>query len=251
MSKSEQQTSFGDVESRRSKASRRRMTPGRRLMYAIGMPLLRGILFLLNASYRVVRLQGEDVVDRMIADEGQAYMPCYWHQHHIVCSNLVRTWLKRGFRACYIVSASVDGEVPARIARAWGAEVIRGSAADTGALVLRDINEMMKRGVSIVTTSDGPLGPACEFKAGTVLASRIGNAPMVPVAYAADRAWQLDTWDRFIIPKPFARIAIAVGQPVSVPRDTSPEQMETIRQQMQASLNALIQDSRDALVDAT
>ncbi len=242
---------YSDVEMRRSKASRRRMSPGRRLAYAIGLPLARSILFLLNSTYRYKKTIGSEIADRIIADTGQAYVPCYWHQHHIVCSQLMRDWLRQGFSACYIVSPSVDGEVPARIARSWGAEVIRGSAADTGALVLRDAQEMMKRGVSIIATPDGPIGPRHEFKAGTVLMARIGSAPLVPIVYAADRAWHMNTWDGFIVPKPFARIAIAIGEPVAVPRGASREEMEAIRANMQSAMEALIQESKAAVVDAT
>ena len=240
-----------DVEARRSKHSRRRMSPGRRVVYAIGLPLARAVLYLLNSSYRIEMIAGKEIADGLVTSSGQPYVPCYWHQQHIACSYLMRDWLRRGFRACYIVSASVDGEVPARIARSWGAEVIRGSAANTGSLVLRDTQQMMKRGVSVITTSDGPLGPRFEFKIGTVLMARIGGAPLVPIACAADRAWYLNTWDRFMIPKPFARIALAVGEPVEVPRNASMSEMEAIRARMQSAIESLIQESKAALVEAT
>ena len=227
------------------------MSAGRRLAYAIGMPLLRAVLFLLNSSYRIQKVIGSDISDQLIADSGQAYVPCYWHQQHIVCSYVMRDWIQRGFKACYIVSASVDGEVPARIAKSWRAEVIRGSAADTGALVLRDAQQMMKRGVSIVATSDGPLGPRFEFKAGTVLMARVGGAPLVPVACAADRAWYLNTWDQFMIPKPFARVAIAIGEPIPVPRDAPMGAIEDIRAKAQSAIEKLIQASKVAVRDAT
>ena len=154
----QQKPDYSNVEARRSKDSLRRMTIGRRLTYLFGLPLLRAILFLLNVTYRRKAYLGAEIAERIVADKGQAYVPCYWHQQHVVCSTLIHDWIKRGFPASYIVSASVDGEVPARIARSWGAEVIRGSAAGTGALVLRDAQQTMKRGVSIVATSDGPLG---------------------------------------------------------------------------------------------
>lgn len=243
-------TDFSDVEARRSAASRRRLSTGRRLGYAVGLPILKALIRLLNATYRTRIVRGEAVVETMLAPGG-VYVPCYWHQQHIVCAWFIRGWIKRGFRACWIVSASVDGEVPARIARSWGAEVIRGSAANTGALVLRDAQKMMKDGISIVATSDGPLGPAFEFKSGTVLMARVGGAPMVPIACAADRAWYLDTWDHFMIPKPFARVAIAIGEPVDVPRGASKEELENLREAMQAAIEAMVQESKAAVVDAT
>ena len=247
MSEPEPRPDFADVETRRSIGSKRQMSTGRRIYYALGMPVLQAIFWLLTATYRVRKTIGSDIADRIIADQGQIYAPCYWHQHHILCSRLMRSWIRRGFRACFLVSASVDGEVPARIAKSWGAEVIRGSANRTGALALRDMQQAMKNGLSIVTTADGPNGPKYEFKPGAVLMSRIGGAPMVPLACAADRAWYLKRWDDFMIPKPFAKIVLAVGEPIEVPRDASMDKLEDYRLQMQYATNALMKESEQLL----
>ena len=227
------------------------MSFGRRLVYAIGMPVLRLAVWALHLTYRPQPMIGGERAERILTDSSRACLPCYWHQQNLMCGVYLRSWFERGFRACFIVSASVDGEVPARIIRRWGADVIRGSAANTGALVLRDAHEKLREGVSIVTTPDGPLGPAFEFKTGIVLMARIGNAPLVPIAGAADRAWYLGTWDRFMIPKPFARTIIAVGEPVPVPPTVSMAELEAIRASMQQRIEALIQESRRAVVEAT
>ena len=216
---------YSDVESRRSSRSRRRLSAPRRLYYTLGMPLLQFIFWLVSSTYRVQKVIGADIADRMIADTATVYAPCYWHQHHVLCSGLVRSWIRRGFRACFLISASVDGDVPARIARSWGADIIRGSANQTGALVLRDMQQKIRDGVSIITTADGPNGPKYEFKPGAVLMARIGGTPLVPVACAADRAWYLDRWDDFMIPKPFARVVLAVGEPISVPGGAPMDQL--------------------------
>lgn len=230
---------YSDVESRRPKHTSRRMSPGRRLAYAIGKPLLRSILFLLTSSYRFSKVGGSDIADRILANPDRVYVPVYWHGQQIGCSCLIRDWIRRGFRVGYIISASVDGEVPADIARSWGAEVIRGSAQDTGALVLRDALAMMRKGVSIATMSDGPLGPKHEVKTGTVLMARMSGAAMIPIACAASSAWTMNTWDAFMIPKPFARVALAVGKPVEVPRTMSVDDIEDVRQEMQQAMEAV------------
>ena len=157
------------------------------------------------------------------------------------------SFYRRGFPACFLISASVDGEVPERIAKSWGAETIRGSANRTGALVLRDMHQMMKRGVSIVTTADGPDGPNHEFKIGAVLMARIGGVPLVPIACAADRAWYLNRWDNFMIPKPFARVVYAIGAPIIVPPDTPVDALEAFRRRMEDATNSLIKQSKEAL----
>jgi lysophospholipid acyltransferase (LPLAT)-like uncharacterized protein len=240
---------YGDVEARRSTSSMRRMSVPRRVYYFLGLPVLRAVIRLFWWSYRIERVIGADVAARIVADGGVC-APCYWHQHHVLCTNMIRGWIRKGFKASFLVSASVDGEVPARIARAWGAEVIRGSANQTGALVLRDMRETMRRGVSIVTTADGPNGPKYEFKAGAVLMARIADVPMVPLACAADRAWHLDRWDDFMIPKPFARIVLAVGEPLAVPADTPLPRIDDYRLRMQQAVMSLMQASERALAES-
>jgi lysophospholipid acyltransferase (LPLAT)-like uncharacterized protein len=110
------------------------------------------------------------------------------------------------------------------------------------------MQQMMKRGISVVTTADGPSGPKYEFKLGAVLMARIGGAPMVPLACATDRAWHLKRWDDFMIPKPFARVVLAIGEPIEVPRGASMKQMEEYRLQMQYATNALMAESEQILV---
>jgi len=238
---------FDDVESRRGFAGRRRMSIGRRLYYLVGLPLMLALVRFMWWSYRIEKFIGEDVA-RTVVTDGKVYAPCYWHQHTVLCLIMMRQWLKKGFKGGFIISPSVDGEVPARIARSWGAAVIRGSAKRTGALAMRDMHQIMKDGTSIVTAADGPLGPKQEFKAGVVLMSRIGSAPMIPIACAADRAWYLNRWDDFMIPKPFSRIVLAIGEPHPVPPGSSMEDLEVHRLGMQQALIDLTEQAERALV---
>ncbi|MGI9203325.1 MAG: lysophospholipid acyltransferase family protein [Woeseiaceae bacterium] len=247
MSEIEPRPNLADVEARRSSRSRREMSASRRMYYFLGLPIFRALFFLLTSTYRVQKVIGKENADRIIAEKDSVWAPCYWHQHHILCSSMLKNWISRGFSACFLVSSSVDGEVPDRIARSWGAEVIRGSANQMGALVLRDMQQMMKRGVSIVTTADGPSGPQHVFKPGIVLMARIGGAPMVPLAGAADRAWHLKRWDDFMIPKPFARVVLAVGEPIVVSHDAGKDEMETLRIRMEDATKTLTEQSESWL----
>ena len=225
------------------------MTPLRRLYYFVGFPLMRGLIRLLTWTYRFEPLIGAENIEPFIRSD-RVCSPVYWHQHHILGSSLMRSWIKRGFKVCVLVSGSVDGDVPGRIARAWGAEVIRGSANRTGALAMRDQQSMIKNGYSIVTTADGPGGPRYEFKSGIVLMARIGGIPLVPVGCAAASAWYLNRWDAFMIPKPFSRVAIAIGDPVPVPEDLPLDDLEPVRQNVQEAVMSLMRDSEEALKSA-
>ncbi len=224
------------------------MSAGRRLYYFLGTPVLRLITRLLTMSYRYVEVIGAANVEPFL--NGKAVCaPAYWHQHHVLCSGLVQQWIKRGFKACFLISGSVDGEVPERIARAYGAEVIRGSANESGALALRDQHEMMKKGYSIVTTADGPRGPKYEMKTGVVVMARVGGVPILPVACAAERAWYLDRWDDFMIPKPFSRVVLAVGEPYTIPREVRLDDMEPHRLNVQDAVMSLVRQCEDRLTE--
>lgn len=217
----------------------REMTPGRRLAYALLKPVVKLLFGIIWLTCRVVRIDGEEHVHQASAD-GKPFIPCYWHQHHFFCTWYMRKLIQRGLKIGFLISPSVDGEIPAQLAREWGGEVIRGSTTRTGAQAMRDMyNIVVKRGISPVSTSDGPTGPIHVFKIGDILLSQFTQAPLLPLSYAASRAWYLKSWDRFIIPKPFSRIVITIGEPVTVPKGLLAEDLEPYRLQMQSSLREL------------
>jgi lysophospholipid acyltransferase (LPLAT)-like uncharacterized protein len=222
------------------------MSGGRRILYFLIVPLLRVFVAVLWKSYRIEKIIGEENGERIVAEK-LVCIPCYWHQQHLLCASVIRRWIRKGFDASIVISASVDGEVPSRIAGAWGANIIRGSANQTGALVMRDMHAALKRGSSIITTPDGPKGPIFEFKAGNILIARISGAPLVPLACAADRSWRLSSWDKMMVPKPFARVVIAIGEPHFVPRDTAVDGLERHRVEMENTLMSLMSTCRDAI----
>jgi lysophospholipid acyltransferase (LPLAT)-like uncharacterized protein len=239
-------TDYSSVAARISPSSNRRRSVVRRAYYAIGMPLLQALINLLFRSYRIQAVIGQDIAARLIESK-LVCAPCFWHQHLVLGNLFLRQWIERGFRAGFLISASVDGDVPARIAKSWGAEVIRGSANNTGALALRDLHGLLKQGISVVSIADGPTGPQSVFKAGVVLMARMADVPMVPIACAASQAWYLNRWDDFMIPKPFSRIVLAVGEPVSIPRNTPVDAMEAYRLKMQNAVNSLVEQSNDTI----
>ena len=231
------------------RVSKRRLTPARRLAYALAAPLLLGLVRLWWASCRVVRVEGQENLDAALAAHG-SLLPCYWHQHELFCGQYLLQQKPRGLVPGFLVSPSVDGEVPAKIATRLGARVIRGSSTRTGARALRDYYHLLvNEGVSPVITPDGPTGPRYRFKPGGLLLAQLSGRPLLPMAFAASRAWQFG-WDRFVLPWPFSRIAIAVGAPVAVARDLSLADAATslrLQQQMEAALQAQFRRAREAL----
>jgi lysophospholipid acyltransferase (LPLAT)-like uncharacterized protein len=126
--------------------------------------------------------------------------------------------------------------------------VIRGSSTHTGARALRDYYEtIVKQQVSPALTPDGPRGPVHEFKPGAVMLAQITGKPILPVSIAASHTWRFRTWDRFELPLPFSRVAIAYGEPVTMPRGVDAEGLGRLQAEMGERLQALQQVARDAL----
>lgn len=221
----------------------------RRFLYALLAPLGLGVLRFWWGTCRIVQVTGEQHLADALA-QAPSLLPCYWHQHELFCARYLLLQMERGLKLGFLISPSVDGEVPARIATRLGARVIRGSSTHTGARALRDYYQLLvKDAVSPVITPDGPKGPRFRFKPGAILLAQISGRPLLPMAYAASRAWMV-SWDRFVIPWPFARIAIAIGPPVGVPRDfpvNDPEAMQAMQARLEGELHRLFRAAREAL----
>lgn len=133
------------------------------------------------------------------------------------------TYHNRGQGVVTLVSQHRDGEYITRAVRRWGYTVVRGSASRGGRGALVELIRHVRAGRSLALTPDGPRGPFQRMKPGPVLIAQRTGAPIVPVGAAADRAWFFGSWDRFLVPRPFARIRIVYGEPLVVPRDADAE----------------------------
>jgi lysophospholipid acyltransferase (LPLAT)-like uncharacterized protein len=227
--------------------SARRMGRARRALYALVAPIAIAVVRIWWRSCRVVAVIGEQHVDAVLASV-PSFLPCYWHQHQLFCARyLLEAQRGRALRVGFLVSPSVDGELGAMIIRRAGAYVIRGSSSHTGALALKGYFEaLMREGVSPAITPDGPRGPRFKFKPGAILLAQMSGRPMLPVAYAASRAW-LVHWDRFVLPVPFCRIAVALGPARYVPRSLDAAALEALTLDMQRTLHDTFARARAAL----
>ena len=239
--KAERSRTTGHEES-----SKRRMSRGRHVWYAIVVALSKLIARVIWATCRVEKVIGQEHLDGLVA-KGQPIIACYWHQMHLFCAKLMLDQIPRGLKIGFLISPSVSGEVPTAIATSWGANVLRGSPTRTGGQALRDLYQAVrKQGISPVITVDGPKGPLHEFKVGAVLLARLTKAPMLPMAFGASQAKYWSSWDQFILPRPFSRIVIAIGAPEAVPSDTRTEELEPIRQEMEKKLTAITELARSS-----
>jgi lysophospholipid acyltransferase (LPLAT)-like uncharacterized protein len=226
--------------------SGRRLTPARLLSYKLLVPMALCLVRLVWRWSRVRRVIGAEHIAAALAG-APSFIPVYWHQHQLFCVKHLLEQRAAGLRLGFLISPSVDGEIGAMLVRSLGGEVIRGSSSHTGARALRDYYQALARdGVSPAITPDGPRGPPWKFKPGAVLLAQLSGRPMIPLSYAASRAWKIK-WDRFVIPMPLSRIVIAVGEPVYVQKGLSAPGLERLQLDMEQRLRALFDTAHSAL----
>jgi lysophospholipid acyltransferase (LPLAT)-like uncharacterized protein len=147
--------------------------------------------------------------------------------------------LYRGKGIVMLVSQHRDGEYLTRLARGLGYDAVRGSSTRGGFPALREIVRRLRNGRSVAITPDGPQGPREKFKPGALQAARITGAPVIPVMAGANRAWWIEGWDRFLVPKPFARVPVEVGESIQIARDSSVRDLEEAARDLEERLQTL------------
>jgi lysophospholipid acyltransferase (LPLAT)-like uncharacterized protein len=227
-------------------SSSRRLTRGRLWLYRALLPLATSLVRLVWAWCRQERVLGSEHIGAAL-ERASSFIPVYWHQHQLFCVKYLLAQRAVGVKLGFLISPSVDGEIGAMAVQSVGAVAIRGSSSHTGARALRDYYQALAHeGVSPAITPDGPRGPAWKFKPGAILLAQLSQRPIVPLAYAASSAWKIQ-WDRFVIPKPFARVVLAVGEPVYVARGLDAAGLERLQAAMEQRLLALFEQAHAAL----
>jgi lysophospholipid acyltransferase (LPLAT)-like uncharacterized protein len=195
-------------------------------------PLSALVIKLLMLSCRVVKEEGREKSEKVLFESGGKVVYASWHQRipyhlHHLGSRHVRT----------MISLSRDGEYTARTAAWLGFKSARGSSTRRGSGALKEIVQRIREGDSGGMLPDGPQGPARKAKMGAVIIARDAEAPLFPILWGADRCWVLNSWDRMLIPKPFARIALCYAEPILVPSTATGEKLETYRHLLEERLN--------------
>jgi lysophospholipid acyltransferase (LPLAT)-like uncharacterized protein len=167
--------------------------------------------------------------------QGKPVVFTLWHGRLLPC-----TYHHRGQGVVTLVSLHRDGEYITRAVRRWGYTAVRGSSSRGGLEALRELIRHVKQGRSLAITPDGPRGPFQKMKPGPAIIAKRTGAPIIPVASAASRGWFFGSWDRFLIPQPFARCQIAYGEPVFVPRHADEAQIQAAMDEVERRIGALM-----------
>jgi len=141
----------------------------------------------------------------------------FWHRSLLVCAHRFRN-----LDIAILISRSFDGELIARTVELLGFTAIRGSSTRGGPTGLRNMERAYLHGHICAFTADGPRGPAMIAKPGTAQLATLVGAPVGTFYVLPQRAWQLRSWDRFLIPKPFSKVLVT--WPALVPVEEPPIQ---------------------------
>ena len=163
-----------------------------------------------------------------------SFCTALWHQNS-VASLLAH----RGLNIKALVSYNLHGEIIARVLKRFNFDSIHGEPARRGRVALREIYKKVPSGCKVAMTVDGPTGPRHEVKSGIVAVASTKDLQILPVAAVADRYWELRTWDRLRIPKPFAKIRIMYGTPISVNDGEDPGDFEKAKIKVSQALHRI------------
>jgi lysophospholipid acyltransferase (LPLAT)-like uncharacterized protein len=204
------------------------------VIFYILIPFFSLFIRLLFLTYRLVKVKGTENEKAALSRSENGVIYASWHQrliyhvHRLSDRNVI-----------VMVSQSRDGEYAARFINALGLKDVRGSSSHGGMDALNELKGHMKDGVNGGMVLDGPLGPPRVVKIGTIILARMTGAPIIPIVWGADRCWCLNSWDRFIIPKPFTRISYCYDEPIWVPSSAKGEEMEEYRKILEDRLNSM------------
>ena len=187
------------------------------------------------------RTEGLEHYDRIVAGGRQPVM-AFWHGRI-----LPATIFFRGRGIVVITSENFDGEWIAGIIERFGYDTARGSTSRGGRRALLQLVRDMEAGRPAGFTVDGPRGPARVAQPGAVWLAKATGNPVLPFHLEADRHWTLGSWDRTQIPKPFAAVALVVGEPFVVPADADDNGIEAARRHLEERLQHLETRARELI----
>jgi lysophospholipid acyltransferase (LPLAT)-like uncharacterized protein len=194
----------------------------------LGAALLR----LLRFTWRVTETPGriaETIRAARTGTAGTIYVQ--WHSRILLSAPT-----QAGQGLTVLVSQHGDGEFIVQAIERMGFRTIRGSTTRGGARALLEIVRALEEGRDVAITPDGPKGPRLRVQQGCVIAASKARAPIVPVAFECSRARRLASWDRFVVPWPFVKVAVVAGDPIEVPPGLDVAGIEVWRNRVEAAL---------------
>jgi lysophospholipid acyltransferase (LPLAT)-like uncharacterized protein len=186
----------------------------------------------LLVTCRVVKTEGTERHDEAIRSSGGGAVYVTWHQRMFYFF-----YFGGSHHVTTMVSRSRDGEYVARLASWLGFRTVRGSSSRGGATAVRELVRRIREGELGGMLADGPQGPPRVAKTGTVMIARDAKVPIIPVLWGADRCWTFNSWDRYLLPKPFAKIILLAAEPLWIPENAKGEELDPYRRLLEERMN--------------
>lgn len=195
--------------------------------------------YLLQIWARTLRYEVDDRADVVGKPVNENYIAALWHNRLLLISFVLKKFLPQRPGAG-LISASRDGDLIADLTQRFGFEVVRGSSSRLGASALRELENVFASGRDVLITPDGPRGPAYQLGPGIVFLAQRTGAAVVPVNMEFSSCWRVNSWDGFILPRPFARIRVIFGPAHHVRATNTPEAFEKERVALQNAMMTLV-----------
>ena len=178
-------------------------------------------------------------VDLVVADADRPPIYSLWHDRIFAGTYFLRD---RGI--VVITSQSLDGEYIARFLKRFGFGTVRGSSSRGGVKALVEMIRLMRRGMAMAFTVDGPRGPRYVAKSGPIFLAKKTGSPVLPFIVECAGFWTVGSWDKMQIPKPFTRARFIMADPMYVPSDASDVDVENKLDELQRSLDGLVAEGK-------
>ena len=176
------------------------------------------------------RVEGREHWEEAARDGG---LPVYTFWHDRIFAG---TYFFRGRRIVIMTSRSFDGEYIARFIQRFGYGAVRGSSSRGAVGALVELARLVRRGCPAGFSIDGPRGPRHVAKMGALLLAKKTGQAVLPFGVNAERFWQLRSWDRLQIPRPFSRVTVRFAPPIRVPADADEGALRALREELQRAL---------------
>ncbi len=165
-----------------------------------------------------------------------------WHGRTFIATRLLRN-----LGVWTIISHSRDGEMQNRIFTKFGFRTIRGSSGRGGVRAAVEAIRVLRSGATMAFTPDGPRGPSGIVQEGIMLMAQKSGAALIPVGVSANPRWLVKSWDRYMVPKPFAKAIMIFGDPIFVAANADEDELEQARLRLQREIHRLEAEAEKAV----
>ena len=204
-----------------------------KLMNLITSKLFIRILYHLTRTYsRTFRLTVENEKPWLdFVKAGSRVLICAWHQQFFTFIRYFKKY--KPYKPGLMISQSKDGDIVAGVAKLSGWYAARGSSSKDGQKALQEMIQRLRMTGLAAHIVDGPRGPAGYVKKGAINLAIGAESVIVPVYAIAGKAWYFNSWDRFLLPKPFSKVTIRFGDFIKITKTEDTDLIEKQRKNLE------------------